>query len=66
MRSSRSLFHTVAFSTLLAAASFTTSAAHATDKITIMVGGYEKQIYLPAKLAERSDTSRTRVSTSNC
>jgi NitT/TauT family transport system substrate-binding protein len=26
--------------------------AHAADKITIMVGGYEKQIYLPAKLAE--------------
>jgi len=52
MRSSRSLFHTVAFSTLLAAASFATSAANAADKITIMVGGYEKQIYLPAKLAE--------------
>ncbi len=27
-------------------------AALAADKITIMVGGYEKQIYLPAKLAE--------------
>ncbi|MGO6994070.1 ABC transporter substrate-binding protein, partial [Rhizobium johnstonii] len=27
-------------------------AAHAADKISIMVGGYEKQIYLPAKLAE--------------
>ncbi|MBX5235504.1 ABC transporter substrate-binding protein [Rhizobium sp. NLR4a] len=52
MRSSRSLFHTVAFSALLAAASFTSGAAHAADKITIMVGGYEKQIYLPAKLAE--------------
>jgi len=26
--------------------------ARADDKITIMVGGYEKQIYLPAKLAE--------------
>ncbi|MHC2364773.1 ABC transporter substrate-binding protein [Rhizobium leguminosarum] len=52
MRSSRSLFHTVAFSTVLAAASLATSAAHAADKITIMVGGYEKQIYLPAKLAE--------------
>ncbi|NKK84740.1 ABC transporter substrate-binding protein (plasmid) [Rhizobium leguminosarum] len=52
MRSSRSLFHTVAFSTLLAAASLATSAAHAADKITIMVGGYEKQIYLPAKLTE--------------
>lgn len=29
-----------------------TSLASAADKITIMVGGYEKQIYLPAKLAE--------------
>ncbi len=27
-------------------------AAQAADKVTIMVGGYEKQIYLPAKLAE--------------
>lgn len=27
--------------------------AHAADKITLMVGGYEKIIYLPAKLAER-------------
>ncbi|WP_434730213.1 ABC transporter substrate-binding protein [Rhizobium binae] len=52
MRSSRSLFHTVAFSALLTAASFASTAAHAADKITIMVGGYEKQIYLPAKLAE--------------
>ncbi|EJJ25551.1 ABC transporter substrate-binding protein [Rhizobium sp. CF142] len=52
MRSSRSLFHTVAFSALLAASSFVASSASAADKITIMVGGYEKQIYLPAKLAE--------------
>lgn len=29
------------------------SAARAADKITLMVGGYEKIIYLPAKLAER-------------
>src|SRR6478609_8691539 len=29
-----------------------TSLASAADKITLMVGGYEKQIYLPAKLAE--------------
>jgi NitT/TauT family transport system substrate-binding protein len=27
--------------------------AHAADKVTLMVGGYEKIIYLPAKLAER-------------
>ncbi|MBY3595127.1 ABC transporter substrate-binding protein [Rhizobium bangladeshense] len=52
MRSSRSLFHTVAFSALLAAASLASTATRAADKITIMVGGYEKQIYLPAKLAE--------------
>ncbi|EJT02281.1 ABC transporter substrate-binding protein [Rhizobium sp. CCGE 510] len=52
MRSSRSLFQTAALSTLFAAASFAASAANAADKITIMVGGYEKQIYLPAKLAE--------------
>nr|WP_306911719.1 ABC transporter substrate-binding protein [Rhizobium mesoamericanum] len=30
----------------------TTSFAGASEKITIMVGGYEKQIYLPAKLTE--------------
>lgn len=35
---------------LLAAA---TMSCHAGDKITIMVGGMEKQIYLPAKLAEQ-------------
>lgn len=29
------------------------SSVHAEDKITIVVGGYEKQIYLPAKLTER-------------
>ena len=39
MRSSRSLFHTVAFSVLLTAASFATTAAHAADKIAIVVGG---------------------------
>src|ERR1700761_7487056 len=52
MRSSRAFFHTVALSTVMAAASLGATAAHAADKITIMVGGYEKQIYLPAKLAE--------------
>lgn len=38
----------VAFVSLFAMA----TAALAADKVTIMVGGYEKQIYLPAKLAE--------------
>src|SRR5215467_6480687 len=52
MRSSRRLFSSIAVSAIIAAASFGASAAHAADKITIMVGGYEKQIYLPAKLAE--------------
>ncbi|NTF43722.1 nitrate ABC transporter substrate-binding protein [Rhizobium sp. AC27/96] len=52
MRSSRALFHTVALSLVISAASFAATAANAADKISIMVGGYEKQIYLPAKLAE--------------
>jgi len=37
----------------MAALAITGSAASATEKITLMVGGYEKIIYLPAKLAER-------------
>jgi len=36
----------------LAAVVIASSAAVAADKVTIMVGGYEKHIYLPAKLAE--------------
>ncbi|MFC5522201.1 ABC transporter substrate-binding protein [Polaromonas jejuensis] len=41
-------------SALAIAASLTASAAAvAAEKVTIMVGGYEKQIYLPAKLTER-------------
>jgi NitT/TauT family transport system substrate-binding protein len=36
----------------LAALLATAGTALAADKVTIMVGGYEKQIYLPAKLAE--------------
>ncbi|MGO4569759.1 ABC transporter substrate-binding protein [Rhizobium sp. 2YAF20] len=51
MRFTRTLFHTVALSFVVSAASLG-AAAHAAEKITIMVGGYEKQIYLPAKLAE--------------
>lgn len=50
---SNAFFHTVALSLIMTAASLgATTAAKAADKITIMVGGYEKQIYLPAKLAE--------------
>ncbi|MEP6964649.1 MAG: ABC transporter substrate-binding protein [Polaromonas sp.] len=41
-------------STLAIAASLGASTASlAAEKVTIMVGGYEKQIYLPAKLTER-------------
>jgi NitT/TauT family transport system substrate-binding protein len=36
----------------LAASLMSAGSALAADKVTIMVGGYEKQIYLPAKLAE--------------
>ncbi|MBB3386619.1 MULTISPECIES: ABC transporter substrate-binding protein [unclassified Rhizobium] len=52
MRSSRVLFHTAALSIIITAGSIGATAANAADKISIMVGGYEKQIYLPAKLAE--------------
>jgi NitT/TauT family transport system substrate-binding protein len=51
MRFTRTLFHTVALSFVVSSASLGAT-AHAAEKITIMVGGYEKQIYLPAKLAE--------------
>jgi NitT/TauT family transport system substrate-binding protein len=36
----------------LAASLMSAGSALAADKVTIMVGGYEKQIYLPAKLTE--------------
>jgi NitT/TauT family transport system substrate-binding protein len=41
-----------AIAALLVAPLAATSVVHAADKVTIMVGGYEKQIYLPAKLTE--------------
>ena len=43
------LMHAVAAAALL----LPVSTAGAADKVTIMVGGMEKQIYLPAKLAEQ-------------
>lgn len=46
----KTLLSTLCCSALLSMASMS---AHAADKVIIMVGGYEKQIYLPAKLAER-------------
>lgn len=36
----------------LATVAFSCACAMAADKVTIIVGGYEKQIYLPAKLAQ--------------
>jgi NitT/TauT family transport system substrate-binding protein len=43
---------TVLSASVLAATGMIATSAFATDKVSIMVGGYEKQIYLPAKLAE--------------
>jgi NitT/TauT family transport system substrate-binding protein len=48
----RPLINSIALTTVLWAAPLAASVANAADKVTIMVGGYEKQIYLPAKLAE--------------
>jgi NitT/TauT family transport system substrate-binding protein len=45
-------FQTVFKTIGLSAAILVSSSAIAADKVTIIVGGYEKQIYLPAKLAE--------------
>ena len=53
MLGTRNLFHTAALAALLVAANFAMPpAAEADTKVSIMVGGFEKQIYLPAKLAE--------------
>ncbi|MDO1583044.1 ABC transporter substrate-binding protein [Rhizobium oryzicola] len=53
MRSARATFRALSLSAFAAASLLASTAmSHAADKITIMVGGYEKQIYLPAKLAE--------------
>jgi NitT/TauT family transport system substrate-binding protein len=48
MTTKRTFLTSLAFSAMLASH----GAAGAAEKITLMVGGYEKQIYLPAKLAE--------------
>jgi NitT/TauT family transport system substrate-binding protein len=52
MRSARMFLNTLAISTALAGSAIAAAPANAADKIAIMVGGYEKQIYLPAKLTE--------------
>jgi NitT/TauT family transport system substrate-binding protein len=44
--------HTLLTASVLSAVLLSTAPAFAGDKVTIMIGGYEKQIYLPAKLAE--------------
>ncbi len=44
----RPFLASISFAAVLAA----TTTCFAADKVTIMVGGYEKQIYLPAKLTE--------------
>jgi NitT/TauT family transport system substrate-binding protein len=53
MSLARTLLDSVALTVLTAAVALSvSSSARADDKVTIMVGGYEKQIYLPAKLTE--------------
>ena len=53
MRFHRSFARAFSISALAVAGLLSASSlAGATEKVTIMVGGYEKQIYLPAKLAE--------------
>src|SRR6478752_1091472 len=53
MLRARTLFHSAALAAILAVGSLASlSVARADTKVSIMVGGFEKQIYLPAKLAE--------------
>jgi NitT/TauT family transport system substrate-binding protein len=52
MLTKRAFLSSVAGAATLVATVGQTRRAHAVDQIKIMVGGYEKQIYLPAKLAE--------------
>jgi len=49
---SRFFKHSILTASMLAATWMLAAPAFASDKVSIMVGGYEKQIYLPAKLAE--------------
>jgi NitT/TauT family transport system substrate-binding protein len=53
MSLAHTLLRNVALTTLIGAGALAvTATARADEKVTIMVGGYEKQIYLPAKLTE--------------
>ena len=48
----RVLLNASAIAATIVAGTLAATATRAADKVTIMVGGYEKQIYLPAKLTE--------------
>ncbi|MDK4727728.1 ABC transporter substrate-binding protein [Rhizobium phaseoli] len=52
MHPSRVFIYSAGLALTMTASSLCATAAQAAEKISIMVGGYEKQIYLPAKLAE--------------
>ena len=52
MHPSRVFIYSAGMALTITASSLCATAAQAAEKISIMVGGYEKQIYLPAKLAE--------------
>ncbi|TAZ44383.1 ABC transporter substrate-binding protein [Rhizobium leguminosarum] len=52
MHPSRVFIYSAGLAFAMTASSLGATAAQAAEKISIMVGGYEKQIYLPAKLAE--------------
>ncbi|MBB2707788.1 UNVERIFIED_ORG: NitT/TauT family transport system substrate-binding protein [Rhizobium esperanzae] len=52
MHPSRVFIYSAGLALTMTASSLYATAAQAAEKISIMVGGYEKQIYLPAKLAE--------------
>ncbi|ARM91665.1 nitrate/sulfonate ABC transporter substrate-binding protein (plasmid) [Rhizobium sp. CIAT894] len=52
MHPSRVFIYSAGLALAMTASSLGATAAQAAEKISIMVGGYEKQIYLPAKLAE--------------
>ncbi len=52
MSLARILLDSAATSALVATMALSAPSARADEKVSIMVGGYEKQIYLPAKLTE--------------
>ena len=52
MSLARVLLDSAATTALIATMDLSAPSARADEKVSIMVGGYEKQIYLPAKLTE--------------